>query len=153
MKPEKLSFTTIILQAGKTATGICVPDAIVEKLGAGKKPAVKITINGYTYRSTVAVMKGTFMIGVSAEVREKAGVKGGDKIEVQLELDTELREVVLPDDFRKSLDKNAKARKFYDSLSYSNKQRYVLPIGLAKTEETRQRRIEKALADLAAQKK
>jgi hypothetical protein len=82
-----MTFRTKILQAGKTATGIQVPEAIVEQLGAGKRPPVKITINGYTYRSTVAVMGGKFMIGVSAEVRERAKVAGGDLVSVALELD------------------------------------------------------------------
>jgi len=146
----KQKFQTTILTSGKTATGIRVPDDIVERLGAGKKPPVKISINKYTYRSTIAVMNGTFMVGINADVREKAGVKGGDKINVEIELDTEPREITLPPDFKKVLDKNATARKFYEGLSYSRKKNYVLPIEQAKTEETRQRRIEKAITDLKA---
>ncbi len=102
----KQKFETTILISGKTATGIRVPDDIVEKLGAGKKPPVKITINNnYTYRSTVAVMNGAFMVSVSSDVREKAGVQGGDKVIVDIELDTEPREVTIPPDFKKALDK------------------------------------------------
>ena len=76
----KETFKTILLQAGKTATGIKIPPGIIEKLGAGKKPPVKVTINGFTYRSTVAVMGGAFMVGVNAENRIGAKVNGGDKI-------------------------------------------------------------------------
>jgi hypothetical protein len=149
----KQKFHTTILTARKTATGIRVPDDIVEKLGAGKKPPVKISINKYTYRSTIAVMNGIFMVGVSADVREKARVKGGDNIDVEIELDTEPREVTLPPDFKKVLDKNAAAKKFYDGLSYSRKKNYVVLIEQAKTEETRLKRIEKALTDLKAGRK
>ncbi len=153
MSNSKITFKTTLLLAKKTATGICVPDNIVERLGAGKKPPVKVTINGYTYRSTIAVMGGVFMVGVSAEVREKAGVSGGDEITVDLELDTEPRELELPADFKAALNSNNAAKAFFEGLSHSNKQRFVLPIGQAKTEETRQRRIKKAITDLAEGKK
>ena len=81
------------------------------------------------------------------------GIKGGDELDVELELDTQPREVVLPPDFKKALDKNAGAKKFFDTLSYSSKLRYVLPLDQAKTEDTRQRRIEKAIIGLNACKK
>ena len=93
------------------------------------------------------------MIGVSADIRSKTGIKGGDKVKVTLELDTKLREVEIPQDFQRLLDENPKAKQFFEKLSYSNKQRYVLPIGQAKTEETRQRRMEKAIIDLSEGKK
>ncbi len=149
---KKLSFDTTILQIGNN-TGICVPEEVVEKLGAGKKPPVNVTVNNFTYRNTIAVMGGKFMIGVSSEIRGKTGIKGGDKVTVELELDTKPREVLLPSDFKEALDKNAEAKKLFEELSYSNKQRYVLPIGQAKTEETRQRRIEKAIHDPSEGKK
>ncbi|HXS54963.1 MAG TPA: YdeI/OmpD-associated family protein [Hanamia sp.] len=149
---KKLSFTTTILQIGNN-TGINVPEDIVEKLGAGKKPPVNITVNDFTYRNTIAVMGGKFMIGISADIRSKTGIKGGDKVTVQLELDTQPREVVLPSDLKEALAKNTKAKKFFDELSYSNKRRYVLPINDAKTPATRQKRIEKAIIDLSEAKK
>src|SRR4051794_24498912 len=145
---NKLSFTTTILQIGNN-TGICVPEDVVERLGAGKKPPVNVTVNDFTYRNTIAVMGGKFMIGVSADIRSKTGIKGGDKVTVQLELDTLPREVSLPPDFKDALDKNIQARKFFEELSYSNKRRYVLPIDEAKTQATRQKRIEKAISDLS----
>jgi hypothetical protein len=148
----KVKFKTAILQIGNN-TGIEVPEESVEKLGSGKRPAVKVSLNGFTYRSTVAVMGGKYLIPLSAERRANAKVKGGDKMEIVLELDTEPREVELPEDFKKALSKDKKALAFFESLSYSNKSRYVLPIGQAKTDETRQRRIEKAVSDLKAGKK
>ena len=149
---KKLSFETTILQIGNN-TGICVPDNVVEELGAGKKPPVNVTVDNYTYRNTIAVMGGKFMIGISADIRNKTGLKGGDKVSVKLELDTKPREVVIPADFQEALDKNLTANKFFQTLSYSNKQRYVLPLVQAKTLITRQKRIEKAIKDLSEGKK
>jgi hypothetical protein len=140
-----IKFKTELLQAKKTATGIQVPDEIVEKLGAGKKPPVCITINGYTYRSTIAVMGGVYMVGVSAEHRAGANVKGGDMIEVTIELDTKPREVELPESFINALNKNAAAKKKFEALSYSKQLTLVLPVKNAKTEETAQRNILKAI--------
>jgi len=142
------TFKTTLLSGGKTATGIVVPPEVVELLGSHKRPPVKVTIKGHTYRSTVAVMKGKCMVGVSAENREAAGVKAGDELDVKLELDTEPREVVLPEDFKKALAKSAPARRYFEELSYSKKRWYVLPIEGAKTSETRARRIDKAVAHL-----
>ena len=150
--PAKASFKTVILQVGNN-TGIEVPPSIVEKLGAGKKPPVVVGIKKFTYRSTIATMGGKFLIPVSAAIREQAGVKGGEALEVRLELDDQPREVALPSDFEKLLNKHPEAKKFFETLSYSNKQRHVLPIGQAKTDETRQRRIDKAISDLLAKKK
>jgi bifunctional DNA-binding transcriptional regulator/antitoxin component of YhaV-PrlF toxin-antitoxin module len=141
-------FSTTLELGGKTATGMRVPAAVVESLGSGKKPAVRVTINGYTYRSTVAVYGGEFFLPVSAEVRQGAGIAAGDEIEVVVELDTEPREVVVPPDFAAALDADAAARRFFDGLSYSNKRRFVLAIEDARTPETRQRRIGKSIEKL-----
>src|SRR5438067_10416554 len=83
-----MRFRTRILQSGKTATGIRIPDEIVEGLGAGRRPPVRVTIGGYTYRSTVAMMGEAYMVGVNADNRAAAGVKGGDEVDVEIELDT-----------------------------------------------------------------
>lgn len=145
-----MKFRTTIEQGeSKNVTGIEIPAKVVEALGAGKRPPVKVTINGYTYRSTVAVMGGAYMVGVSADVREKAKVKGGDKVEVEIELDTEKREVVVPADLAKALAKNKAAQTFFDGLSYSNKRRFTAQVEGAKAPETRARRIEKFVAQLA----
>ena len=143
--------TTIVAGAGTTA-GIVVPDAKVAELGAGKKPAVKVTLNGFTYRNTIASMGGRFMIGVSNAVRAESGLKGGDEVEVVLELDTEPRVVEVPADFAAALAAEPAAQAFFDKLSYSNKRRHVEPIADAKTPETRARRIEKSVAGFKAGK-
>jgi Domain of unknown function (DUF1905)/Bacteriocin-protection, YdeI or OmpD-Associated len=144
-----MKFRTTILQARKTATGIEVPPDIVEALGSGKRPPVRVTINGYTYRSTVAVMGGVFMIGVSAENRQATGVVAGDEVEVDLELDTEPRVVEVPADLAEALDGSPAARQKFDRLSYSHQLQHVLAVEGAKTAETRQRRIGKTVADLS----
>lgn len=143
-----MRFRASIQLNGKTATGIRVPEKVVERLGAGKRPAVHVTINGFTYRSTVAPMGGAFMLPVSAEVRESAGVAAGDEVDVEIALDSEPREVSVPSDFTAALDVDAAARRFFDGLSYSNKRRFVLSVEEAKTPETRQRRIAKAVDTL-----
>ena len=121
---------------------------MLDALGTSRKPAVKVTINGFTYRSTVATVDGRFMIGVSNDVRKAAGVVAGETVDVELELDTEPREVVVPADFEAALDAEPAARSFFDGLSYSNKRRFVMPIDDAKTAETRQRRIEASVVKL-----
>ena len=141
-----MRFHATLLQTGPTATGMEVPDGIVEALGAGKRPPVRVTINGYTYRNTIAVMGGVYMVGVSAEHRAGAGIAGGDEIDVDIELDREPRLVSVPADFAEALDRDPEARRFFDGLSYSVKQWHVLSIEGAKTAETRQRRIEKSVA-------
>lgn len=145
-----MKFRATIELGGKTATGIQVPAQVVEGLGSGKRPRVRVTINEYTYRSTVAPMGGVFMLPVSAEVRERAGIAAGDEVEIDVQLDTEPREVTLPPDFAAALDGDVDARQFFDGLSYSNKQRLVLAIEGAKTNETRQRRIVTTVSKLHA---
>src|SRR5436190_24342986 len=120
-RKDTVKFRTTVLQAGKTATGIEVPPEVVEELGAGKRPPVRITINGYIYRSTVATVAGKLMVGVSAEVRERAGVAGGDTVDVDLELDTAPREVEVPADLASALKADPKANAKFESLSYSGK--------------------------------
>ena len=143
-----MRFRTTIFQSDKTATGIRIPDEIVEALGSGKRPAVTITINGFTYRNTVAVMGGEYWVGVSAENRAGAGVAGGDEVDVDIELDTAPRVVTVPDDFAAAIDAEPKARATFDGLSYSNKSWHVLQVTGAKTDETRQRRIARSVSSL-----
>ncbi len=143
-----MQFHSIIRLNGKTATGIPVPADVVASLGSGKRPKVRVTLNNYTYRSSIAPMSGEFLIPVSDEVRKHAGVAAGDEVEVTIEIDTEAREVTVPPDFAEALDLNAEAKRVFDTLSYSNKSRFVLSIEQAKTAETRKRRIEKAVSEL-----
>ena len=143
-----MKFRTTILQGGKTTTGIHVPDEVVEALGAGKRPPVKVTVNGYTYRNTIAVMGGRYMVGVSADVRAASGVKGGDTLDVEIVLDDQPRVLDVPADFAAALDAAPAAKAAFEKLSYSNKRRHVEPILAAKAPETRARRIEKSVAEL-----
>ena len=143
-----MRFRTTLELHGKTATGIEVPDDVVAALDAGKRPAVRVTVNGHTWRSTVAVMGGRNLVGVSAENRAAAGVSAGDVLDVELVLDTEKREVEVPADLAAALAAAPDAAAAFAELSYSNKSRHVLSVEGAKTDETRARRIAKAVADL-----
>ena len=143
-----MTFRTVIALGGKSATGLRVPDEVVAALGAGKRPAVLVHIGSHSYRSTVGVMDGAFMLPLSGENRAAAGVVAGDEVEVRLELDTAPREVSVPDDFAAALDADPRARRMFDALSYSNKRFHVESVTGAKTDETRQRRIEKSVAIL-----
>lgn len=143
-----MQFRAKVLATGKNTTGIEVPPHVVEGLGSGKKPAVRVTLNEYTYRSTVATMAGTFMLSVSAEVRKNANVQAGDEVDVDVEVDTAPREVTVPEDLAAALATEPEARAFFDELSYSNKRRVVMPIEDAKTDETRQRRVAKSVEKL-----
>jgi hypothetical protein len=143
-----MRFRTTLLLAGKTATGMRIPDEVVEALGAGKRPPVRITINGYTYRNTVAVYGDEYLVGVSAEHREAAGVKAGDELDVDIELDTAPREVAIPADLAAALDAEPAARRTFDGLSYSNRNYVVTQVEGAKSAETRERRIAKSVEAL-----
>src|SRR2546430_16004015 len=87
-----MRFRARIELHGKTATGIVVPPEVVESLKSGKRPPVRVTINGHTYRSTVASMAGEFPLPISAEHRTSSGVEVGDEVEGEIEPDTQARE-------------------------------------------------------------
>jgi hypothetical protein len=136
-----MRFRATVKLGGKTATGVEVPEEVVEGLGSSKRPAVRVTMNGYTYRSTVARMGGVFMLPISADNRTGAGVSAGDEVDVELELDTEPREVTVPADLAEALATDPTAKQFFDGLSFSHKSWYVLRVEGAKKAETRQRRV------------
>lgn len=142
---EGPTFQTTVSASGNN-TGIAVPDEVIEQLGHGKRPPVLVNVNGYEYRSTVAVMGGKYMIGLSAAVRAATGLKGGDPIRVTLVLADAPREVNLPDDFADALNTEEPARRFFDKLSNSMQRYHVDNINAAKAAETRQRRIDKAVS-------
>ena len=129
-------------------TGIEVPPDVIEALGAGRKPPVVVTVNGYEYRSTVAVMGGRYLIPFSSDKRAATGIQGGDPIVVDLELDTAPRTVDVPDDLAAALDATPGAREAWDRLSPSHRKAHVTAIEGAKAAETRQRRIDKAIEAL-----
>lgn len=147
-KVRAMRFRSTILQNGKTALGFQVPPEVVEALGAGKRPPVKVTINGYTYRNTVAVMGGAYMIGVSSEHRGPAGVTGGEDVDIDLELDTAPREIAVPPELAAALDADPAAKATFERLSYSNKSWHTLQVTGTSNPETRARRIEKSVAAL-----
>jgi putative ribosome biogenesis GTPase RsgA len=128
--------------------GLEVPEELVEALGGGKRPRVTITINGHSWRSRVAIMRGRNLIGLSNADRKAAGVVTGDRVEVELELDLEPRVVVEPADFATALDAEPLARSAFDRLTDSQKSQHLRLIENAKKPDTRARRIEKMLATL-----
>jgi len=138
-------FRSTVELGGKTATGLPVPAEVVEALGSGRKPAVRVTIGGHTYRSTVATRGGVYMLPLSGENRTAAGVTAGDAVDVDVELDDQPREVAVPDDLAAALAEDDAARTAFEGLPYSHRQRHVLAIEGAKAPETRQRRVTKAL--------
>lgn len=131
-------------------TGIEVPAKNIEALGTSKKPAVKVTVNGYVYRSTVAVMGGKFMIPFSSAHRGASGINAGDKIDVTLEMDTEPRTVELPEDLAAALGKAKGARAAFDASAPSKRKEFVRQVVEAKAQDTRERRIAKIVAELRA---
>src|SRR5438067_9895037 len=122
-----ISFTATLELAGKTATGFTVPADVVERLGGGKRPPVKVTVNGYTYRNTIAVMGGRFMLGVAAEHRNGAGLAAGDVVTVRLERDDEPRVVEIPPDLGQALEE-AGASAAFERLSYTHRKEHVRAI-------------------------
>ncbi|WP_285244728.1 YdeI/OmpD-associated family protein [Pseudarthrobacter sp. fls2-241-R2A-127] len=139
-----MKFTATVQLDGATATGIRVPDDVVDALGGGKRIPVRVTINEVEYPSTVATMKGVPKVPVSAEIRKLAGINAGDEVAVDLIRDDAPRSVDVPEDLAAS---PAAAERF-QSLSYSNQRRHVLAVTGARTEGTRARRVAAVLAEL-----
>ena len=144
-EPKSATFETTVAASGNN-TGIVVPVEVIEELGAGKRPPVLVDVNGHEYRSTVAVMGGQHMIGISAAVRAATGLTGGDPIRVTLTVADTPREVDVPADFAAALAAADGTSAFFEKLSNSLQRYHVDNINAAKTPETRQRRIEKAVA-------
>ena len=141
-----MRFESTVELGGKTATGIPVPDAVIEALGSSKRPPVTITINGHTYRTTAVRMGGQFYVPLNAENRAAAGVAAGEDITVDIEPDTAPREVTVPDDLAAAMDDDARAA--YDGLSFTHRKEWVRWVEEAKKPETRATRIEKTVAGL-----
>jgi hypothetical protein len=143
-----MRFRAEIETNGKTATGIRVPAEVVAGLDAGKRVPVTVTINGYTYRTTVAPYTGLYLIPLSAENREGAGVRAGEVVDVDIERDDAPREVALPSDLAEALDA-AGVRAAFDALSFTRRKEYVVAVEGAKRPETRRARIERAVTELS----
>ena len=146
-----MRFESTVELGGKTATGIPIPDEVIEALGSSKRPPVAVTVNGHTYRTTAVRMGGRFLVPLSAENREAAGVAAGEDITVDLEADAAPREVTLPDDLAAAMDDEARAA--YDGLSYTHRKEWVRWVEEAKKAETRATRVEKTVAGLREGKK
>ncbi|MGV0744440.1 YdeI/OmpD-associated family protein [Mycolicibacterium sp. XJ870] len=142
-----MKFSTTMFQDGNN-TGIEVPAEVVDALGAGKRPAVVVDVNGYRYRSTIAPMGGKYLIPFSAQRRNESGIGGGDAIDVELTLDTAPRVVEVPDDLRAALDASPAAAAGWEKLSYSKQNAHVISVEGAKAADTRARRIAKVIAAL-----
>jgi Bacteriocin-protection, YdeI or OmpD-Associated/Domain of unknown function (DUF1905) len=143
--PKTVRFNTTVAASGNN-TGIEVPGQLIEELAAGKRPPVLVNVNGYEYRNTVAAMGGRHMISISAAVRNVTGLQGGDPIRVTLTVADTAREVNVPADFAAALAADERARAFFDKLSNSMQRYHVDNINAAKSADTRQRRIDKAIA-------
>ncbi|TAK12947.1 MAG: DUF1905 domain-containing protein [Anaerolineae bacterium] len=138
----KTTYTTVVWKDKEmNATALQVPAEAVAAFGKGKRPPVKVSLNGYTYRTTIAVMDGMFMLPLSAANREAAGVHAGDTVEITLELDKEPRTVMIPGDLATALSRKRGAKAKFNALSYSARKEYVRQVESAKTQETRARRI------------
>jgi bacteriocin resistance YdeI/OmpD-like protein/uncharacterized protein DUF1905 len=146
-KSTSITFRTTILKNGKNAAGIEVPEEIIKQLGSSRRPLVRVTIKKHTYRSAVAVLGGKFMIGVSAENRQVAGVQGGEEVDVTLELDLESRTVEIPKDLESALIE-AGALEAFEKTAPSMRKEYVRQVEEAKAQETRERRISKIVEKL-----
>ena len=138
-------FRATIELHGRTATGIVVPPDVIDGLGAGRRPPVRVTIGTHSYRTTVASRGGRFLVPLSAEQRAGAGVAAGDEVDVDLVLDTEPREVEVPADLAAALDADPRVRGAFDALPYSHRKEHVRAVEEAKAAATRERRIAKAV--------
>lgn len=147
------SFTTTLQGSpGSNATGIVVPEDAMAQLGPAKKYPVVVTVNSnssspYSFRNTVSWYKGAFMVGMSTEHREAAGLSAGDPIEVTLEIDDQPRVLELSDEFAAALGDRLDA---FRALSYSQQRGHYEPWANAKSQETRDRNLAKILAALPA---
>jgi hypothetical protein len=143
-----MRFTTTVELGGRTATGLVVPDDVVDALGAGKRPPVTVTLGGHTYRSTVARRGDRYLLPLSAENRAAAGVAAGEQVEVDVEVDTAPRTVEVPADLAAALATDPAARERFDALPYTHRKEHVRAVESAKAEATRQRRVAGVLAAL-----
>jgi len=141
-----MRFRAIVELNGKTATGMQVPDDVVAALGPGRRPAVRVSLGGHTYRTTVASMGGRFLLPLSAENRTAAGVTAGDEIDV--DLDDEPREVTVPDDLARALQEDTAASEAFERLAYTHRREWVRWIEEAKKAETRTNRVTKTVEAL-----
>jgi len=143
-----MEFTTELDATGGNTTGFVVPDAVVEELGGGRRPKVIVTVNGHTWRTSIASMGGRFLLGAAAVVRDAAGIAAGQTHTVTVELDTATRSVEVPEDLAAAFADHPAAAEPWKHLSYSHQRQHADAIAAAKKPETRQRRIASIIAKL-----
>lgn len=143
-----MRFTAELLSTGKTTAGFEVPESLVDELGGGGRPKVSVTIDGYAFRTSIARMGGRYLFGVSNERRAESGLTPGETYDVELELDTAVRELEIPDELATALAAEPEAKAFFDSLSYSKRQWHTLQVSTAKTAETRAKRLDASITML-----
>jgi bacteriocin resistance YdeI/OmpD-like protein/uncharacterized protein DUF1905 len=143
-----MRFRTELESTGKTTAGFEVPASVVEGLGGGGHPKVTVTVDGFTFRTSIAKMGGRFLLGVSGERRAQSGMTPGQAYDVDVELDTAPRETEVPEDLAAALTADAAAKKFWDTLSHSKQSWHVHQVTSAKKAETRAARVEKSVTML-----
>ncbi len=143
-----MEFTTELLATGRTTTGFVVPESVVQELGGGRRPKVATTVNGHTWRTSIASMGGQFLLGASAAVREAAGIAAGETHEVSVVLDTAPRTVEVPEDLAAALAAHPSASAAWERLSYSHQRQHAEAVMAAKKPETRERRVASTIAKL-----
>jgi Bacteriocin-protection, YdeI or OmpD-Associated/Domain of unknown function (DUF1905) len=144
-----MKFRAKVIPSGN-ATGIEIPTDVMKALGPGRQPLIAVTINGHTWRTRVAQMRGQCLVGISAANRATAGIAEGEVVGVELKLDTEPRIMPEPPDLAKALNDDPQARVAFDRLPYGLKRKHVSAIEDAKSAEVRQRRIAKLVATMRA---
>lgn len=144
-KQAKITFTTTLEPRGPAAAVVLDEEQVVTVGQGAKSFPVQATVNGYTWRGRVSSRRGEFLLGLNKEIRTAAKVEAGDEVKVELRLDTEERTVELPEALERALAADAKAKAGFDGLAYSHRKEYARWIGEAKKEETRERRVAKAL--------
>jgi len=142
----KTTYETIVIGSGNHAS-FEIPTENLKEIGGNKRAPLKITINGYTYQSTATGVDGKCMVVFPMRDREAAGSAAGDKIQVTLELDSGYREVIVPIELTQSLSKLNLIEKF-SSLNYSKRKEFARSVNDAKSDDTRQRRIDKIVTSL-----
>jgi hypothetical protein len=143
--PNELTFTATLQKRGPAAA-VVLDDEQVATVGQGaKRFPVKATVNGYSWRGSVARMKGEFLLGLNREVREAAGVEAGDEVTVVLAPDAEERTVEVPEELAAALADDPTAKAAFDQLAYTHRKEFARWVGEAKREETRDRRVAQAL--------
>ena len=136
-----MDFTTELLATGGNTAGFVVPATVVEGLGAGRRPKVVVTVEGHTWRTSIASMDGRFLLGASAAVRASSGIAAGNTYLVELEVDTAPRTVEVPDDLAAALAASPTAAAAWAGLSYSQQRQHAEAVLAAKRVETRERRV------------